>query len=36
LINKKLNLRGLNQMRDWKICLEEYIRDYYKGYLDGQ
>jgi dTDP-4-dehydrorhamnose reductase len=33
LINKKLNLRGLNIMRDWKICLQEYINDYYKDYL---
>ena len=33
LINKKLDLRGLNKMRDWKVCLAEYLRDYYKGYL---
>ena len=25
LINKKLNLRNLNIMRDWKICLHEYL-----------
>ena len=25
LINKKLNLRRLNSMRDWKICLSEYL-----------
>jgi dTDP-4-dehydrorhamnose reductase len=24
LINLKLNQRGLNVMRDWKVCLEEY------------
>jgi dTDP-4-dehydrorhamnose reductase len=33
LVDKKLDLRGLNIMRDWKICLKEYINDYYKGYL---
>ena len=33
LINKKLNLRGLNIMRDWKIALREYIEDYYCDYL---
>lgn len=34
LVNRKLNLRGLNQMRDWRIALKEYVDDYYKGYLD--
>ena len=34
LIDKKLELRGVNVMRDWKICLEEYIRDYYTDYLN--
>jgi dTDP-4-dehydrorhamnose reductase len=33
LIDKRLDLRGVNIMRDWKICLEEYVRDYYTGYL---
>jgi dTDP-4-dehydrorhamnose reductase len=33
LINKKLDLRGINIMRDWKIALKEYITDYYKNYL---
>ncbi|MBU4502982.1 MAG: NAD(P)-dependent oxidoreductase [Nanoarchaeota archaeon] len=33
LINKKLDIRGLNIMRDWRIALEEYIRDYYNDYL---
>jgi len=27
LINRKLNLRNLNKMRDWKICLKEYLED---------
>lgn len=35
LINKKLDLRGLNIMRDWKVCLQEYVDQYFKGYLDG-
>ncbi len=34
LINKKLDMRGLNIMRDWRICLEEYIKNYYQDYLD--
>lgn len=33
LINSKLDLRGLNIMRDWQTCLEEYIDDQYRGYL---
>ncbi len=33
LVNRKLNLRDLNNMRDWKIALNEYISDYYEGYL---
>ncbi len=34
LINRKLNIRNLNLMRDWRVALEEYINKYYKGYLD--
>jgi len=33
LIDKKLDLRNANIMRNWKLCLQEYIHDYYKGYL---
>lgn len=33
LVNRKLNLRGLNSMRDWKIALKEYLESYYKNYL---
>jgi dTDP-4-dehydrorhamnose reductase len=33
LITKKLDLRGLNVMRDWRVCLKEYVGTYYKGYL---
>ena len=34
LLTKKLDLRGVNKMRDWKISLKEYIENYYQGYLD--
>ena len=34
LVTKKLDLRGINKMRDWKVALKEYIDVYYKGYLD--
>jgi len=33
LINRKLKLRGINIMRDWKISLKEYLDDYYNDYL---
>jgi dTDP-4-dehydrorhamnose reductase len=33
LVNKKLQLRNLNTMRDWKVSLHEYIENYYQGYL---
>ena len=33
LVTKKLDLRGVNKMRDWEISLKEYIETYYKGYL---
>jgi len=33
IINKKLDLRNLNIMRDWKVALMDYISSYYKGYL---
>ncbi len=34
LINKKLVLRDLDLMRDWKDALREYLANYYHGYLD--
>jgi dTDP-4-dehydrorhamnose reductase len=34
LLNRKLNIRNINLMHDWKVALEEYITNYYKGYLD--
>lgn len=33
LINKKLDLRNFNLMRDWRIALKEYVDNYYKDYL---
>jgi dTDP-4-dehydrorhamnose reductase len=33
LITKKLDLRGVNVMRDWRVCLDEYLADKYAGYL---
>ncbi|QQL50871.1 SDR family oxidoreductase [Mucilaginibacter ginkgonis] len=33
LINKKLELRNMNIMRDWKVALSEYITDYYTDYV---
>ncbi|MCV7014264.1 SDR family oxidoreductase [Mycolicibacterium madagascariense] len=34
LVNNKLNLRGLNQMRDWRIALRDYISDYYAEFAE--
>lgn len=33
LLTKKLDLRGVSAMRDWRVSLKEYIDNYYKGYL---
>ena len=33
LLTKKLELRGVSRMRDWKVSLKEYIDNYYDGYL---
>lgn len=33
LVNRKLNLRNLNLMQDWKTALNQYIERYYQGYL---
>jgi dTDP-4-dehydrorhamnose reductase len=33
LINKKLQLRGLDNMRNWEICLEEYLKNSFKNYI---
>ena len=34
LITRKLDLRGLNIMRDWRVCLDEYLAERYASYLD--
>ncbi len=34
LLTRKLELRGVNKMKDWRVALKEYIDGYYKGYLD--
>jgi dTDP-4-dehydrorhamnose reductase len=34
LMNRKLEIRNINLMRDWKVALEEYIATYYSGYLE--
>lgn len=33
LINRKLKLRDLDLMQDWRKALRQYISDYYQGYL---
>jgi dTDP-4-dehydrorhamnose reductase len=33
LINKKLDIRNLNLMRNWRVALNEYLIKYYKDYL---
>jgi len=33
LVNKKLELRNLNIMRDWKVALKDYLEIYYSEYL---
>jgi dTDP-4-dehydrorhamnose reductase len=33
LINMKLDQRGLNQMRDWKICIAEYAAVFKKDFI---
>ena len=33
LINRKLDLRKMNLMRDWKVALKDYIKDYFDHLL---
>jgi dTDP-4-dehydrorhamnose reductase len=33
LMNRKLSLRDLNLMQDWRESLAKYLADYYSGYL---
>jgi dTDP-4-dehydrorhamnose reductase len=35
LANYKLTLRGLNQMRDWRVALKDYISDHYGNYVQN-
>lgn len=35
LVNYKLKLIGMDHMRDWKISLREYMRDYYGEVIDS-
>ena len=32
LVNLKLNQRGLNLMRDWQVCLEDYVEIFRADY----
>jgi len=34
LINRKLIIRNMNLMRDWRVALKEYIENYYNDYLN--
>jgi dTDP-4-dehydrorhamnose reductase len=34
LQNKKLDIRNINLMQDWKTALKMYLERYYEGYLD--
>lgn len=34
LINRKLAIRGIDTMQDWKVALRQYIEKSYKGFLD--
>lgn len=34
LLTRRLDMRGVNAMRDWRIALKEYLDNYYNGYLD--
>jgi dTDP-4-dehydrorhamnose reductase len=34
LVNRKLDLRQLNVMQEWRAALKQYIDQYYKGFLD--
>lgn len=33
LVNRKLTIRGLNAMREWRVALKEYLEEYYRDYL---
>jgi len=33
LVNYKLQLRGMDLMRDWRVALHDYVRDYFSDYV---
>ena len=33
LINKRLDDLGFNIMRNWKVALKDYLKNYYNNYL---
>jgi dTDP-4-dehydrorhamnose reductase len=35
LVNYKLKLRGMDMMRDWRIALHDYVKDYYSEYVES-
>jgi dTDP-4-dehydrorhamnose reductase len=36
LVNRKLGLRSLDAMRDWREALADYLAEYYRGYLEAR
>lgn len=34
LLTKKLQIRDVNEMQDWRVALKDYVSKYYQGYLD--
>ena len=34
LIAQKLSMRGLNVVRDWRVCLEVYLEENYQDFCD--
>lgn len=35
LVNYRLQLRGMDQMRDWRVALEDYVSDYFADYVSS-
>ena len=36
LINRKLDLRRMNTMRNWRVVLKEYLEEYYKDFINTE
>ena len=34
LITRKLDIRGVNKMRDWKMALKIYLQEHYTNYFE--